>query len=311
MTLRVLCIAAAVALAVTGCDSGSSSSSSDNDTTTAPQTDAGSTASDTTSGSDVLADDAGNTTGADGGSVVGNDAGTTGCVDACNQGQSGCDGNMTWTCDFDADGCLTQFQGTNCAALGQVCDPASGTCKTAGGGTPEKLLCPDLLPCAFENCDMNASQEDIQACANAALQTCAQQVESQNELTLFQTWQGCLSQNCQAAQTDEAYIDCLRTFCLPSYAACYTGGTYGAGECADIDGCVQASCPPPGSTSCVRGCMSQTTEQDVIAYFDLSLCAQGACTTSQTDQELQACMQQAVQSPVCGEQYTTCLGAEG
>ena len=57
--------------------------------------------------------------------------------------------------------------------------------------------------------------------------------------------------------------------------------------------------------------MSQSTEQDVIAYFDLSLCAQGACTTSQTDQEMQACMQQAVQSPVCGEQYTTCLGAEG
>jgi hypothetical protein len=310
MTLRVLCIIAALSLAITGCDSGSTSSSG-GDTTAAPQSDAGTTnGGDAGSlGSDAAA--AGDTASGvtDGGTVVGpDDAGTAACQDACNQGQSGCDGNMTWTCDYNADGCLTQFQGTNCAALGQVCDPQTGTCKGPDGGTPDKLLCPDILPCALENCDPSAT--DFAACANAALQVCGQQADSPNEVTLFNTWQTCLQTNCAAAQTDADSVDCMRTFCLPSYADCYTGGSYGMSDCSSIDGCAQASCAPPITSACIRGCMSDATAEAVIDYFDLSLCAQGACTDATTDQEFQACFQQAIQSPVCGEPYLNCAGAE-
>jgi len=311
MTFRVLCLTAALSLLITGCDSGSSSGS-DSDTLAVADTDGGTSPTDTTTPPGDGTNSTDTTQGPTGNdaTVIGpGDGGTAGCVDACNQGQSGCDGNMTWTCDYDADGCLTQFQGTNCAALGQVCDPASGTCKTVDGGTPDKLLCPDILPCAVENCD--PASADFQTCAQAALAVCAQQVESQNELTLFQTWQGCLQTNCAAATTDEAYLDCMRTFCLPSYADCYTGGTYGAGECGDIDGCAQSSCAPPITSACIRGCMSEATADAVVEYFDLTLCAQGACADSVTDAEFQACFQQAISAPVCAEPYMTCLGAEG
>lgn len=309
MTLRVLCITAALSLLITGCDSGSSNGSSGSDTATTPQSDTGNGTAGDTSGSESDVATSGDTSLADDGGGVGpDDAGTSACTDSCNQGQSGCDGNMTWTCDYDADGCLTQFQGTNCAALGQACDPASGTCKNLDGGTPDKLLCPDILPCAIENCDPSAP--DFQTCAQAALAVCAQQVESQNELTLFQTWQTCLGDNCAAAQGDEAYIDCMRTFCLPSYADCYTGGTYGVGQCGEIDGCAQSSCAPPISSACIRGCMSDATSDAVISYFDLSLCAQAACADAAPGVDFQACFQQAIQSPVCGEPYLTCIGPE-
>ena len=177
------------------------------------------------------------------------------------------------------------------------------------GGPPATPLPPAKL--LLGQCAESTRLLATVPCAQAALAVCAQQVESQNELTLFQTWQSCLQTNCAAATTDEAYLDCMRTFCLPSYADCYTGGTYGVGECGDIDGCAQSSCAPPITSACIRGCMSEATADAVVEYFDLTLCAQGACADSVTDAEFQACFQQAISAPVCAEPYMTCLGAEG
>ena len=49
----------------------------------------------------------------------------------------------------------------------------------------------------------------------------------------------------------------------------------------------------------------------MVGYFDLNLCGQGACLDATTQAELDQCFQQALQTPVCSEQYTTCLGDQG
>jgi hypothetical protein len=237
--------------------------------------------------------------------------GGTGCDDECIQGQKGCDGNLTWSCDYDADGCLTMFQGNNCAALSQVCDPATGTCKSQDGTTPDKLLCPDILPCALDACsdiDPNVDQAGFQACAQAALTTCMQQAETQNETLLFQGWLTCLQTFCATVTTDADLAECQRTNCLAPTADCYSGGIYGGGVCSDIDACIQGSCAPPIATGCLRSCLNETAQDGVAAFFDLQLCTQGACM-GQADQD--ACFQQVVNTPVCSEPFTTCLGDQG
>lgn len=204
------------------------------------------------------------------------------CMDVCEQGDVGCQGDVAWFCTF-MEGCFKKSAVADCSLVGQKC--SEGQCVEEDGnpGATLGILCPDMNDCIIANCPNSGDP----FCTEVALNDiCGPQAQSDVEIQNFLNWNNCIQTNCQGSATQGQLYGCMRSSCIHEVAECYSGGVYGGAWCDTFDSCAIAC---PGGTSmvtyhkCLRSCANQVNKQGVEVFFNANYCMNEACLDQSSD----------------------------
>ncbi len=219
------------------------------------------------------------------------------CPSDCQQqsvcGNGACEqGETPQNCPSDCQGDVTNDNGNDTTG-GPVC--GNGKCEdgeTAANCpadcSAQKMDCKGYAKC-WGDCNSNHSG-DASCVTNCQNQSTTQAVQN------FSDFQGCLSQNCKNASTNDELNKCLEAHCLDQYFKCFSGTKYQ--KCTDLVNCLN-NCPKDDPSTpkvneqqqCLGNCWSDSTYDTEWDLQHLIDCANGLCKNECQDPKSDACNQ--------------------
>lgn len=205
---------------------------------------------------------------------------------------------------------------------GETCETSaqceSGLCEQGLCVSPGSLdqgagICPGILHC-LDGCTAKPTADAVSACSQACFAAADSELEG---MLLADEINVCafVENSCvepTATDSDEvrrALFSCRREHCLGHYGQCYSGGTFGRGDCAGIATCLGA-CSPAGAPLCERACVAAATQAAADAWFDWTLCERSQCFSSTGAPPDDACATQAGSAEgACANAHAQCFPA--
>ncbi|MFT7578943.1 MAG: hypothetical protein ACI9MR_000605 [Myxococcota bacterium] len=190
-------------------------------------------------------------------------------------------------------------------------DTADTALDTSDTALPPQT-CVGVLSCVDSQCVGLAGEARTTCLAGCATAADEGVKAAYNELDSCMSTAGCYpATNPPTDKEIQDQADCQRGNCLDETATCLAG-TFGAGSCPDLNGCVNSNCIDRKDLACVSTCMQGSTMIFANDWLDYSLCIENSCYDStMTQLEFEACEQQARNNPQCSLEDTACFGDIG
>lgn len=166
--------------------------------------------------------------------------------------------------------------------------------------------CPGILQCLSDNC-LGLAIGPQQACVSACLAKgdADEQQAVLNIQTCAQT-KHCIPPDDSDTSLRDSY-DCQRQ-CVQQAAVCFAG-TFGAGTCQALSGCVE-NCDD-SDIMCQRLCYAAASQVEVENYLDYNFCGLSQCYNTADPIAQETCLQQVIHQPACSDPYAQCFGTTG